>query len=213
MELDLHIHTNRYSGCSNIPPAEVVRYARRAGLDGIALTEHGIRWPDSEIGVLVGNAGEAGLAVIAGEEVACFSSAGRFQGEFLVFGYPKSLGSSRPVERVIELVHGAGGVVIAAHPFKPHETGQGYYGCGNAAWELDIDGIEIEHPDYTDESRRMARRIMEARGLAGISCSDAHDLGGIGRYRTVFEVPIVDARSLCDAIRGRSIVRDSGGSI
>jgi predicted metal-dependent phosphoesterase TrpH len=209
MELDLHIHTNRYSGCSNIPPAEVIRQARKAGLDGIALTEHGIRWPDGEIRMLVESAGEAGLVVIAGEEVACFSNAGRFQGEFLVFGYPKSIGSSRPVEQVIDLVHGAAGVVIAAHPFKPHDTGQGYYGCGIAAWELDIDGLEIEHPDYNDEGRRLARRIMETRGLAGISCSDAHDLDGIGRYRTVFEGPVSDARSLCDAIRGRRIVRDA----
>ena len=46
MEMDLHIHTNRYSGCSNLPPSGLLRKAREAGLDGIALTEHGIRWSD-----------------------------------------------------------------------------------------------------------------------------------------------------------------------
>ncbi len=205
MDLDLHIHTNRYSGCSIISPGEVVRYARAAGLDGIALTEHGIRWSDSEINKLLEKSGEKGFVILAGEEVACFSSAGRFQGEFLVFGYPKSLGSSRSIEKVIEFVHGEGGVVIAAHPFKPLETGRGYYGCGDAVWDLDIDGLEIEHPSYPDSSRELARRVMEARGLCGISCSDAHDLGGIGRFRTVLEVPVTDAASLCEAIRKRLI--------
>ena len=205
MELDLHIHTNRYSGCSNIPPGEVIRRARAAGLDGIALTEHGIRWPDRDIADLVEKSGEKGFVVIAGEEVACFSSAGRFQGEFLVFGYPKSLGSSRAIEKVIELVHGEGGVVIAAHPFKPLETGRGYYGCGDAAWDLDIDGLEIEHPSYPEESRKLARKVMENRGLCGISCSDAHDLRGIGRLRTVFEAPVRDAAALCEAVRKRLI--------
>lgn len=208
MELDLHIHTNRYSGCSNILPRDIIRRAMKAGLDGIALTEHGIRWPDSEIEMLVATAGATGFVVIAGEEVACYSNAGRFQGEFLVFGYPASLGSNKPIERVIELVHGTGGVVLAAHPFKPHESGYGYYGCGNSVWELDIDGLEIEHPSYPAENRRLARQVMEARGLAGISCSDAHDLDDIGRYRTVFEGPILDTRSLCDAILKRRIKKN-----
>lgn len=205
MELDLHIHTNRYSGCSIIPPAQAIKQARAAGLDGIALTEHGIRWPDNEIKMLVEDSGATGFVVIAGEEVACFSNAGRFQGEFLVFGYPKSLGSRFSVEKVIELVHGTGGVVVAAHPFKPHESGEGYYGCGNAVWELDVDGLEIDHPSYTEESRLLARQVMKERGLAGISCSDAHDLDGIGVLRTILEIPIKDADSLCEAIRKRLI--------
>lgn len=205
MELDLHIHTNRYSGCSNIAPGELIRSARAAGLDGIALTEHGIRWPDRKIENLLERSGNNDFVVIAGEEVACFSNSGKFQGEFLVFGYPKSLGSSKSIAQVIEIVHSEGGVVIAAHPFKPQDTGPGYYGCGDAVWELDIDGLEIGHPSYTEESRRRALQVMRDRGLAGISCSDAHDPGAIGALRTVFEVPVRDAAQLCEAVRKRLI--------
>ena len=46
MDIDLHIHTNRYSGCSNIDPAKLLKKARAVGLDGIALTEHGIDFKD-----------------------------------------------------------------------------------------------------------------------------------------------------------------------
>jgi len=42
MEADLHIHTMRYSGCSNIDPLAALQMAAQAGLDLIALTEHGI---------------------------------------------------------------------------------------------------------------------------------------------------------------------------
>jgi predicted metal-dependent phosphoesterase TrpH len=42
VEIDLHIHTNRYSGCSNIDAVKLLRKSKEAGLDGIALTEHGI---------------------------------------------------------------------------------------------------------------------------------------------------------------------------
>lgn len=41
MEMDLHIHTNRYSGCSNIEPLKVIKRAVKTGLTGIVLTQHG----------------------------------------------------------------------------------------------------------------------------------------------------------------------------
>ena len=106
MELDLHIHTNLYSGCSNINPEKLIKRAIEAGLDGIALTEHSIRWPDDKIEQLKKSSGvEESFIIIPGQEIACYSTSGKFQGEVLVFGYPKSLGSNKSVEQVIELVH------------------------------------------------------------------------------------------------------------
>jgi hypothetical protein len=65
MRIDLHVHSNNSDGA--YPPEEVVRIARKAGLDVIALTDH-----DSTAGVeLARRAGEAiGLEVIAGCEVS-----------------------------------------------------------------------------------------------------------------------------------------------
>jgi predicted metal-dependent phosphoesterase TrpH len=201
MILDMHIHTNRYSGCSNIEPGLVIPRAREAGLDGIVLTEHGIRWPDGEVDALVKGGGSAEFLVFPAEEVACYSAGGAFQGEFLVLGYPESLGSNKTADRLIEMVHDAGGVVLAAHPFKRLKTGDGYYGSGLSALKLKIDGLETEHPSYGDAERELARKVMEAMGIAGIGSSDAHDLAGIGKCRTVFERDVRDMKSLCDEIR------------
>jgi len=211
MQADLHIHTNRYSGCSNIDPVAALIRAKEVGLDVIALTEHGIRWADAQVEQLLCDSGVEGLLVVPGQEVACYSPTGAFQGEFLVFGYPKSLGSNKSVDRVVEMTHGEGGVVIAAHPFKKSDHGRGFFGSGHSTVDIEVDGLEIDHPSYDMESRHMARQVMAARGIAGIGCSDAHDLDTIGACRTIFDRAIDRMEALVDAIRSacvRSVVHD-----
>ncbi len=215
MEFDLHIHTNRYSGCSNIDPRDALTRAVEVGLDGIALTEHGIRWKDGEIDELLRETGVTGLVVIPGQEVACYSREGRSQGEFLVYGYPESLGSNKSVETVIEMVHAAGGVVIAAHPFKPHDSGYGFYGSGHSIFDYDVDGIEVDHPSYDRVGRELAIELLEKKNYTGIACSDAHDVRSIGTLRTIFDVPIKDTEDLCrellaGRVRTQRTVKGSG---
>ena len=201
MELDLHIHTNRYSGCSNIDPVELLKVAKDAGLDVIGLTEHGIRWPDEEILEIINESGVRDLLVFPGQEVACYSMKGAFQGEFLIYGYPKSLGSNKTVEQVISMVHEIGGVVIAAHPFKVADGGYWYYGAGETTCDLPLDALEIEHPSYGEESRKKAKDCMVNMGINGLGSSDAHDLKDVGVCRTIIDTTITTMDDLCRVIR------------
>jgi predicted metal-dependent phosphoesterase TrpH len=201
MEMDLHIHTNRYSGCSNINPVEALVKAEEVGLDAIALTEHGIRWSDESIEELIKESGVRNLIVFPGQEVACYSAIGTFQGEFLVYGYPDSLGSNKSIEKLIPLVHSLDGVVIAAHPFKKDDTGVGFYGSGHKISDYDVDGIEIEHPSYNDEERMQAAQMRAKKKVAGLGCSDAHDVLSIGKCRTIFKNQVKDIIGLCREIR------------
>jgi predicted metal-dependent phosphoesterase TrpH len=205
MVLDLHIHTRRYSGCSNIDPALLLKRAKKAGLDGIALTEHGIRWRDEDIEELRRKSRIDDLVVIPGQEVACYWRQFQFQGEFLVFGYPKSLGSSHAIEEVTKLVHEEGGIVIAAHPFRKSQPEGAYYGAGKDIFRYDMDGLEILHPSYDEESRKLAREAMDRLGIAGTGSSDAHDLKDVGIMRSYFEDAITDTEALCNAIRARRV--------
>lgn len=204
-EYDLHVHTCRYSGCSNNDPVAVLKRAEEIGLSGIALTEHGIRWSDDAVAELILKSGLRDLAVIPGQEAACYSKRGKFQGEFLVFGYAGSLGSNKSIEELIDIVHKNGGVVIAAHPFKKMETGNDYYGCGDIIQFLDIDGLEVEHPDYDDNARKLAIEVMDKKGIAGIGTSDSHDLHALGIYRTVFQRKITNEKELCEEIKFRRV--------
>ncbi len=205
MEIDLHIHTNRYSGCSNLDPLALVRRASRIGLDGIALTEHGIRWSEEDIAVLRNRAKEEHLLIFPGEEAACYDRCGRFQGEFLVYGYPRSLGSSRSIEDLSDRVHDEGGVVLAAHPFKKTKTGEGFYGAGYGVYDYVLDGLETAHPSYDADSVSLACAAEKSLNIAGIGSSDAHDLRSVGLCRTWFFDALTDMASLCRAIRERRL--------
>ena len=208
MEIDLHIHTNRYSGCSNIDAVKLLRQSKAVGLDGIALTEHGICWSEENIAELIRKSRVEDLVVFPGQEVACYDKAGHFQGEFLLFGPQKSLGSSRSLEEILKITHEEGGVVIAAHPFRKLPYKPGFYGAGDGVYDVEIDGLEIEHPSYDDESRWLAQRAVRIKKIAVIGCSDAHDLRSVGICRTVFLKPVRDVRSLCEEIRaGRLAAR------
>lgn len=201
IKADLHIHTSRFSGCSTIEPLAALKKASDLGLDLIAFTDHGIQWPDDALKEMVDQSGVTDLLVLPGQEAACYSVQGYFQGEFLVFGYPKSLGSNKSADQLIRMVHDAGGVVIAAHPFKRQTRGDGFYGCGPFIYELAVDGLEIEHPAYGESERKLAESAMEQKGIVGIGCSDAHELDDIGRFFTMLKGEITDERSFCNCIR------------
>jgi predicted metal-dependent phosphoesterase TrpH len=86
MRVDLHVHSNNSDGA--FPPVEVVRIAREAGLDGIALTDH-----DSTAGYEPAReAGErAGLRVIPGSEISAVYQGGSVHilGYFLDTSHPR----------------------------------------------------------------------------------------------------------------------------
>ncbi len=201
MEIDLHIHTNRYSGCSNIDVIKLLRKVPEVGLNGIALTEHGICWSAENIREICEKSRVADLVVLPGQEVACYTKLGQFQGEFLVFGPSRSLGSSRSLEQIVEIAHGEGGVVIAAHPFRKLPNHSGFYGAGEGVYRTHLDGLEVEHPSYDAESRLLAQKAREVMGISGTGGSDAHDLRSVGLCRTVFSRPVRDVKSLCEEIR------------
>jgi hypothetical protein len=86
MRVDLHVHSDNSDGA--FPPEEVVRIARDAGLDGIALTDH-----DSTAGYEVArDAGEKiGLRVIPGSEISAVYQNGSVHilGYFLDTAHPR----------------------------------------------------------------------------------------------------------------------------
>ena len=82
MIFDLHIHTRKYSDCSFINPEELILQAAAARLDGLALTEHGMRWPDKEFDGLQKLADSCGILLINGQEIYTADEEGKMDGEF-----------------------------------------------------------------------------------------------------------------------------------
>jgi len=65
----------------------------------------------------------------------------------LVFGLRKSLWGSFSAGELVERVHGEGGIIIAAHPYKLSRGGKNhYYGAGNLIYQLALDAVDITIP-------------------------------------------------------------------
>ena len=186
--LDLHLHTKIFSDCSFIDPADLINQAVRLRLDGIALTEHGVRWPDEKFDELRKLADPLGLLLINGQEILASSSRHGMEGEFLVFGLGKSLLGSHSAKELVARVHGEGGIIIAAHPYKLSRGGKNhYYGAGNLIYKLDLDALELYHPGHDERGLAKVQKAMTELGLPGTGSSDAHKIFEVGSFVTFFE--------------------------
>jgi len=203
---DIHIHTRRYSGCSFIDYEDVVGQAVAAGLSGIAITEHGMRWPDEEFDGLQKMAACRGIVLINGQEINTCDSANRSEGEFLVFGLQRSLTQLYSATRLVQTVHDEGGILIAAHPYKLSRGGRShYYGAGDRVYQLQLDGIELCHPDHSEQAMKKVRQAMDALQIPGTGGSDAHKILNIGSCVTIFENPVHNEEAFIREIRAGRI--------
>lgn len=80
----------------------------------------------------------------------------------------------KSAEEVIKLVHDAGGIIFVAHP---HNQLQHI----DALMELGIEGLEVWHPDLTEEEKEQAYKIGIEKGLYISGGSDHSGLCG-GEY-------------------------------
>jgi predicted metal-dependent phosphoesterase TrpH len=166
-------------------PAELVERAAEAGLDRIAVTDHG------EIdGALEAQALDPGR-VIVGEEIRCARGT-ELIGLFLHERIPYDL----PIEEVAERIADQGGLVYAPHPFAYARRPRFH-----ARRALDVaDIVEVFNSRaFLPSWNRLARQAASARGLPIAASSDGHFPHEIGRAYT--ELPwFDDAASLLAAL-------------
>lgn len=197
MLLDLHVHTNRYSWCSSIDPVQGVKKAQEIGLDGIVLVEHDIIWKEEELEDLKNQLDLDGFVVLRAQEINCNTEQGFKHGHLLTYGYFDRYNYLLPTRGIIDQVQKAGGVAIAAHPFRPR------HGFGNDVYDLPLDGIEVLHPKHTASDRELAEYARKALNIAAIGGSDAHSHEEIGECLTFFQDWISNEEELVTAIKNR----------
>ena len=176
---DLQVHTDA-SPCSRMSPADAVAAAERAGLDGIAVTDH-----DTLANVeRVAAAAPDELTVVPGAEVTTT------QGHLLALGVREPPPRADPLT-VIEDVHEQGGVAVLSHPFD--ELRQ-RYDAELAAIAAAVDGVETVNSRCVSESfNRRADSFAAEHGVAATGGSDAHFPMEVGRAYTVLDDPLPEA--------------------
>ncbi len=176
MELDLHIHS-RYSFDSNNDVREIIKRAKKLGLDGIAVVDHHNLGGGLEALGLSAEERE-GIVVIAGMEV--MTHFGDVMGLFL----KEPLESVEPLEIIAEIKRQEG-VAVLPHPyfseFLQHRSLLEHFdaieAC-NGRHQLDS-GLDV------DETQRRIEDIARQYGLAIVGGSDAHSYSEIGIATTI----------------------------
>jgi len=173
----------------------------RIGLDGVCFTDHNKAWEPQEIRRL---AGKRGFLVIGGIEVDTV------EGHVLVFGLQKEFSRIIRVQHLRTMVSQAGGVMIAAHPFKsflvfgvsdlslsPNEA------CQRPIFQA-VDAVEGFSGKVADKENFLAQEVARMLRLPVAGGSDAHSPQAIGKCVTIFEQEIRDeAEFLRELKRGR----------
>jgi len=171
LKIDLHVHT-RYSEDSTTTLKEVVHYAKKRGLDGVAVTDH-----DTILGALR-LAEQKNLIVIPGVEVSSL------HGHVLALNVTEPIEPKLSLPETVERIHRLGGLAVIAHPAAVLKTGMGHKIISSAS---KLDAVEVINtaafPFFltTYLSRRLARRL----GLPQTAGSDAHHPHEIGNAYTI----------------------------
>ena len=188
MKVDLHLHDNKYSTDSHISIEEIVREAKRKGLDGIALTNH--ENPDvvKEIDELVE---KYDFVIFPGVEYLTKD------GDIVAFGIDKLPEEQMSAQEFIEYVDKFGGTCTAAHPYRTNNRGledKLYTVKGLTA----IEGYNGSTSDYHNG---LAVKAGKELGIQVIGSSDAHVVEKVGVYATLLPYKVKNVKELIEALK------------
>lgn len=180
--VDLHTHT-WHSLDSWMSPQSLVDRAREAGLDRVAVTDHGTIEGALEARKL------DPARVIVGQEIRCDGGT-ELIGLFLREQIPMGL----PVEEVRTRIHAQGGLVYAPHPFAYGRRAAWHASRAIAASDL----VEVFNSRaFLPVWNRTAARTAAHREIPAFAGTDAHFPWEIGRAYTRVP-PFADAAGLRD---------------
>ncbi|MDG6221859.1 MAG: CehA/McbA family metallohydrolase [Candidatus Bathyarchaeota archaeon] len=191
LKIDFHVHTC-YSKDSSITLEQVVSFAKKRGLDGVAITDH-----NSVEGALKLKTKE--IIVIPGIEVSTL------QGHLLGINLTTPIPAKLSMEETIQQIHEAGGIAVAAHPTA-------FYKSPATRKVTSYDAVEVMNAASIPFSvlTHYSRKFAEQLNLPQTGGSDSHYAPEIGSAYTVVDAdPNIDEIAKA-VIRGATSPRGKG---
>lgn len=188
MRIDLHVHTSERSGCATVNEENQIKAAIKAGLDGIAITDHDRLVPRERLQAL--NERFSPFKIFTGIEVSADDL------HWVVLGVHdpalENLDWNYPDLRAF--VHRLGGFILLAHPFRYQPT---------LSVDLEShppDGIEVESINTPVHRKEDICALAGRLGLVQVRNSDGHRPGGVGSFSNLLPRPARDDRELVEVL-------------
>ncbi|HDR72389.1 MAG TPA: PHP domain-containing protein [Methanoculleus sp.] len=186
LRCDLHVHTC-FSRDGESSVEEVLRMAKNAGLDAIAITDH-----DTVDGVRYAQTLETDIIVLPGIEISTR------QGHLIALGVSEVIPAGLDFSETVALARERGAVLVLPHPYHKWRHGAGLR-LRSAIDE--VDAVETFNSRYiTGGANRKAAREAQKHGKPGVGGSDAHHARYVG-FGLTFVDADRDPASILQAIR------------
>ena len=172
LKIDLHVHT-RYSNDAAITLEQVIRYAQKNGLDGVAVTDHDTVQGARRL------MKQKSFLVVPGIEVSSL------HGHILGLNITEPIQPKLDITQTAEKIRQLGGITVIAHPSVVIKTGLGTTITSAST----IDAVEVINASAfpfflsTYLGRRLARRL----DLPQTAGTDAHYPEEIGSAYTTID--------------------------
>lgn len=217
--IELHAHTNPVSGCSELPPDELIRRCRDVGANGVVVTNHALpddhnipcrAWVDHYLADYhrTQEAGEQmGVKVYLGLEM-------RFPGsynDYLVYGADEAFVETAWEYLATDLhtfytaCKADNRLIVQAHPFRDGLT---------RADAADLDGIEVfnMHPGHNSRVT-LAAKLQQTVGGVVTGGTDLHHRGHEGQLLTCFRELPEDSFALAKALKAGDYIFAAGNAV
>ena len=183
IQADLHVHTT-YSKDSLITPKDLIYYSKKRGLNAVAVTDHNSLDGAYKI------AKETDFLIIPGMEVSSSD------GHIVALNVKELIPRGFSAVETVELIHRAGGVAIACHPYVL------FKGCLRDKVGATFDAIEVINARAFPFKRsvKKAEETAKSLNLPRVAGTDAHYGPQIGYGYTVIEASEPSVEAIAKAI-------------
>ncbi len=210
---ETHLHTSPVSKCAKAGVYESLEYYKKAGYDGVFITNHFIDgnismsreepfeklinfyFSDYEEGVVIGK--KLGIKVFAGVELSYKGT------DFLIYGLDKEWYLDHPEidgmekKEELALMDRYGALIIQAHPFR-----EASYINHIRLYPRSVHGVETINACRTDLENEMAAIYAEKYGLLPFAGTDNHSAGRRASYAGMQdETPLKDEADFVKRIK------------
>ncbi|MBX5320428.1 MAG: CehA/McbA family metallohydrolase [Candidatus Bathyarchaeota archaeon] len=181
VHVDLHVHTC-YSYDGLIKPEELVFHAKKAGLNGVAITDH-----DRIDGALKMAKETKDFLIIPGIEISSLD------GHIIGLNLQEPVSKKLSMEETVDKIHELGGLAVACHPQALLKVSLG------RKISKKFDAVEVINASAFPFKRsvKKAHEIASTLKMSQVAGSDAHYAPEIGSAYTIVNI---EAELDCDEI-------------